>query len=245
MSLSGDSLLEMMGGRGEGMGLKITPTDIKVVIEREEKEYEAFLAATDSKVKLAFIKIEDLGDRKLAAVDFGSPVDVAIGQTVVGVGRQKKGYDYAPFVEWGRVTGEIAKPRKAWMVDGTISGVGLPAFTAGGQVIGALTNISDGMKDDEDGGGGGMGLGRMMRFLRGGGGGGGELFILPGSVVKGLIGQAKAKAVEVAAERAKQKEEEKKEGAAKKDEPKEDKGGEKGGDNEGGEEKEGGDEPEK
>jgi len=73
----------------------------KVVVEREEKEYEAFLAATDSKVKLAFLKIEDLGDRKLAAVDFGSPVDAAIGQTVVALGRQKKGYDYAPFVEAG------------------------------------------------------------------------------------------------------------------------------------------------
>lgn len=208
--LSGDNLSEMMGGRGREISVKITPTDIKVVVEREEKEYSAFLAATDSKVGLGFLKIEDLGDRKLPAVDFGAAVDATIGQNVAGVGRQRKGYDYAPYFETARVNGEIAKPRKAWMVDRSAAGMGMPVFTTAGKVIGVLTNIPDGMRDEEDGGGGGggRGFGRMMRMMGGGGrGGAGSGFVLPGAVVKDLIGKAKAKAAEVAAERAKQKDE--------------------------------------
>src|SRR5579859_4975964 len=61
-----DRMKDMLGGFGGGMGfdIKTTPTDIKVVIEREEKEYDAFLAATDKNLGLAFIKMEGLGDRK-------------------------------------------------------------------------------------------------------------------------------------------------------------------------------------
>lgn len=212
-AISGDAMSEMVGGGNGDFSMKMTPTDIKVVVEREEKEYSAFLAATDSKVGLAFLKIEDLGDRKLTAVDFGATVDAAVGQHVAAIGRQKKGYDYAPYFETGRVSGEIAKPRKAWMVDGSIGGFALPVFTTTAQVIGVLTNIQDGIKDEDEGGGGGMGFGRIMRMLSGAGGGGqSSAFILPGSVVKGLIAQAKTKSVEVAAERAKQKEEDAKEG---------------------------------
>ncbi|MBI3268925.1 MAG: hypothetical protein HYZ53_07880 [Planctomycetes bacterium] len=236
LALSGDSLGEMMGGRGQGLEMKITPTDIKVVFEREDKEYTAFLAATDSKLGLGFLKVEDLGDRKLAAVDFGSCASPGLGDMVAGVGRQKKGYDYAPYFESARVSGEIAKPRKAWMLDGSISGAGLPVFTGAGQVIGVLTTISDGVKDEDDGGGG-RGFGRMMRMLSGGGmgGGGTSQFVLPGAVVKGLVAQAKTKAVEVAAERAKQKAEEAKDGD-KKDDKKDEKKDEKKADGKGGDE---------
>ncbi len=222
-AISGDALSEMMGSEGD-FSMKMTPSDIKVVIEREEKEYVAFLAATDSKVGLAFLKIEDLGDRKLAAVDFSAATDPIIGQTVAAVGRQRKAYDYAPYFETARVNGEIAKPRKAWMMDGSISGFGLPVFTQGGQVVGVLTTIQARLRDDDEGAGGGMGFGRIMRMLSGGGmGGSGGGFILPGSIVKATIGQAKAKAVEVAAERAKQKAEGKQD-EGKKEEGKKDSG---------------------
>lgn len=214
---------------GSEMSLKVTPLDIKVVFDREEKEYPAFLAATDSKVGLAFLKVEELGDRKLPVVDFATAVDAVIGQDVAAIARQRKGYDYAPYFETGRVCGEIAKPRKAWMLGGGVGTIGLPVFSATGQVLGVLASVPDGMRDDEEGGGmGGFGgggggrggIGRMLRMLGGGGGGLGGGFLLPGAPVKALIAQAKAKSVEVAAERAKQKEEEKKEGAEKKDEPK-------------------------
>lgn len=213
-AVSGDSMAGMMGGAPEGFEMKMTPTDIKVVVDREEKEYSAFLAATDSKLGLAFLKIEDLADRKLAAADFGAASDAVIGQQVAQIGRQAKGYDFAPYFETARVSGEIAKPRKAWMIDGGIGGFALPVFTLSGQVVGVLTSIQAGMNEEEEGGGGGMGFGRLMKMLSGGGGGGGSsTFILPGSVVKGLIAQAQTKATEVAAERAKQKDEENKKGA--------------------------------
>ena len=221
-AISGDSLGDMLGG-GDDVSVKMTPTDIKIVVGNEEKEFNGFLAAVDSKVGLAFLKIEDLGDRKLTAVDFGTTLDAAIGQAVAQVGRHSKGYDYACYFESARVSGEIAKPRKAWMVDGGLGGFALPVFTAKGEIIGVLTNIADGMKGEGDDGEGGRGFGRMMRMLSGSGGGGaGTAFVLPGSIVKGLIGQAKTKSVEVAAERAKQKEEDAKSGGDKKDEEKKD-----------------------
>ncbi|MBI3268160.1 MAG: trypsin-like peptidase domain-containing protein [Planctomycetes bacterium] len=210
--LAGDSGGDLAGGGGD-VQLKITATDIKVIIGREDKEYGAFLAATDSKVGLAFLQLEDLADRKLTAIDFGTSADTSMGQWVAAVARQTKGYDYAPYFETARVSGDIEKPRKAWMVDGRLGGVGLPVFKLTGQVVGVLTMIPDTTRLEEarasrggGGRGGGRGFGGLAAGLRGGGGG---EFILPGSVAKGLIAKAKEKAVEVGAERAKQKTEKK------------------------------------
>jgi len=65
------SLAAMFGmpSTGADMGMKMTPTDFKVVVGNEDKLYTAFLAGTDSNLGLAFIKIEDLGDRALQPVD--------------------------------------------------------------------------------------------------------------------------------------------------------------------------------
>src|SRR5262249_47355173 len=126
---------EMMGegsDNQEGFGVKVTPTEFKVIFERDEKEYSAFLAATDTKLDLGFLKIEDPLDRTITPVDFGATTSPTVGQEVVSVSRLSKGYDYAPYFESARISGIIAKPRKAWMMDGSISGFGLPVFTPSG-----------------------------------------------------------------------------------------------------------------
>ncbi|MFC1705358.1 hypothetical protein ACFL59_00870 [Planctomycetota bacterium] len=202
--ISGERMMEMMGGMGGGMqfDIKVTPVEFKVVVEREEEEYEAFLAAKDTKLDLAFIQVEGLGERALQAVVFGKRVKPAIGERVFSVTRMKKGYDYAPYFESSRIGGAITKPRKAWILDGGLSGFGLPVLARSGDTIGVLTTISSGVKDDS-GAGGPLGVGGLMRMLSGGGtaaavGG----FVLPGSVVKAVIAQAMKQAEEVAAERA-------------------------------------------
>jgi len=197
-------LMEMMGGdSAEGMQVKMTPTSIKVTIPGDEKEYDAFLAATDTTLDLAFIKIENLGDKKLTPVDFGASADAAVGQKVAMVSRFSKGYDYAPFFHTAVVCGEVTKPRKAWVIDGNISQFGLPIYAVSGEMIGVLTTVPGGVKDD--GAADAMGFAMIMRMMGGGGSSAGGVFIVPGSAVKGIVEQASQKAVEVAAERAKNK----------------------------------------
>ncbi len=193
----------LIGGGGDnGFGFKMTPTSFKVIFEGEDKEYNAFQAATDTKLSLTFIQVEDLGDRKLAPADFHSSVNPGVGQEVVSVSRLRKGYDYAPYFETSRISGSINKPRKAWMLNGGISGIGLPVYTLNGDTIGVLTSVQSGVKDDEDSDS--MGMAFLMSMMTGGGGGM-RAFIVPAPSIQAVITQAKARAVDLAAERAKRK----------------------------------------
>jgi S1-C subfamily serine protease len=193
-----------MMGADMGENMKMVPTSFKVIFEGEEKEYNAFQAATDTKLSLAFIKVEELGDKKITVVDFHSSSNPGIGQQVVSVSRLRKGYDYAPYFETARVSGVISKPRKAWMLDGGIAGLGLPVYTLNGDVIGVVSTIQSGVKDDTSSDSAGIDF--LMRMMTGGGGSGGmHAFIVPAASIQSVITQAKARAVEVAAERAKRK----------------------------------------
>jgi hypothetical protein len=203
---SSKRMMEMFGGGGEevgGFGFKMTPTGFKVIVEKEEREYDAFLVATDGKYDVAFIKIEGLGDRKLPAIDFSSAASPAFGDKVICVSRLGKGYDYAPYFQAARISGEIAKPIRAWMVDGTVSSLGLPVFTQSGEPIGLLSTVPSGVK--EDAGSDRMGMGFLFRMFSGGGSSPTGAFLLPGAPIKALVEQAKVQAVTVAAERAKKK----------------------------------------
>ena len=206
MPFSPGRAMEMFGRGGEmgDFSVKATPSSLKVTFAKEDKEYDAFLAATDTKLDLVFIKVEGLGDRKLPFVDFGTGAELAIGQQVVAVARLKKGYDYAAYVQTARVTGEIAKPRKAWMLQGGVSELGLPVFAMNGNAIGVLTTVPAAGK--EEGGDDTMGFSMFMRLFSGGGGIGGGAFVVPGQSIKLVVEQAKQRAVTIAADRAKKKE---------------------------------------
>ena len=185
----------------ESYNVKVTPTSFKVTFGQEDKEYDAFLAATDTNLDLAFVKVEGLADRKLTPIDFSSSTPPTVGQKVVAVSRLEKGYDYAPYYQCARVNGEINKPRKAWLLDGSISGFGAPIFAVNGDLVGVLTTVVSGYKDE--GAAGSMGFSMMMRMIGGGGGAPSGAFVLPGQTIKAVIDQASKRAVEVAAERAK------------------------------------------
>ncbi len=212
---SGMKDLLSASGQG-GVDMKVTPTEFKVVIEQEEKEYEGFLAATDTKLGLAFVQIVDLGDRSLVAVSFDGAAELGVGQRLLAVGRLKKGYDYAPYVVQAKVTGKIAKPRTAWLVDGDMAGAALPAFTADGQVAGIIGDVQ--VASDEESGDGNSRLlrrllGRMNRAEPAA-----PSFLLPPGPVKASIEAAKKQAADLAAERATKKEEAPKDEEPPKDE---------------------------
>lgn len=200
-------ILEMLAGESmpAGMDYKMTPTSIKVIFGNEDKEYDAFLAATDTKLDLAFIKVEGLGDKQLTPVNLAGAVDVQLGQRVVAISRLTKGYDYAPYFALGQVCGAIAKPRRAWVLMGDVSQLGLPVFTMNGELVGVLTTLAPDVREE---GGDTAGFAMFMRLLSGGGTSGTSgVFVVPGQQVGPLVEQASRRALTLAAERAKQKQE--------------------------------------
>jgi S1-C subfamily serine protease len=199
--ISAERMKEALGGipAAGNMDITVTPVDFKVIFGNEQDEFPAFLVAKDTKLDLAFLQVEDLADRKPAPVAFADSVKPGVGDEVVAISRLKKGYDFAPYFASARISGAIRKPRKAWIVDGSINSYGLPVFTMSGDVIGVLVTLTPTTQDDDAGGG----FGGFMRLMRGGGMDTGVgTFVLPGKVVAGLVDQARKEATEMLAEQA-------------------------------------------
>ncbi len=199
--ISADRVKEAISGNpmAANLDLTMTPTDFQVIFGTDEQEFSAFLVAKDTKLDLAFLQVEDLQDRKPAAISFAKGTRPAIGETVVAISRLKKGFDYAPYGKTARISGAIRKPRKAWIIDGVLDSYGLPIFSSSGVVVGVLITLAPTTTDDS----GGSGFGSMMRMLRGGGMDSGVgTFVLPAKVVNGLIKQSRIRARELIEEQA-------------------------------------------
>ena len=173
--------------------IKLTPVSIKVVFAGDEKEYVGFVAATDKKLALDFIKVEDLAGKAISPVSFQTSATPVVGQELLLVSRMSRGFDYVPFFQTGQIAGEIVRPRKAWMILGRISGFGLPVFTLNDEVAGVLSNVPSSIKEDASN--------PDTMGLMGAGGGALQPFLIPCTIVEGLISQAKIRAVEVAEKR--------------------------------------------
>jgi len=166
--------------------MKVDIQSIKVIIGRdEETEIEAFHVATDTKLQLAYLQIEEvekLEEGTLTPIDLKDDASAGIGQQVMCVTRFPKGYDFVPAFFTGRVSAKVKKPRKVWWVDGRIID-GMPVFSLEGKVLGVGAQVASGLSES---------------------GGGGSVFILPARPVRASLQQAEKRAVELAAERAKE-----------------------------------------
>lgn len=200
--LSTDRFEEMWNAMGEGapdgFEVKLTPQDVKVVISPDGEELPAFLVARDTILDLAFLQIEDLGTRSLAVVPFDDGARPPIGEEVVSVVRLNRGFGYAPYVETGRIAGYVAKPREAFLLDGTVSSLGLPVFDHGGNIVGAYVSLSSGIGNDGAGGMGGM-MGMISPMARMNSSVG--TFVVPARAVKALVVQVRERAAKMIVER--------------------------------------------
>ena len=145
---------------------KMTPTKIRVIFDGDEKEYDAILGATDSKLGLAFVRVKDLAGKKLTSVDFAGGTEVRLGDELAGVIRTDQGFDYAPYYGMTRVVGQVTKPRSMWLVTGFLP-QGHPLYTTDGRAAGVVVQ-QVGATDDA----------------------GSRTFLLPAKAVTGVIGQA-------------------------------------------------------
>ncbi|MBZ0124848.1 MAG: serine protease [Rhodocyclaceae bacterium] len=199
--LSAGRLLEaarQMGG--EGLQIKITPTDFRISVAGRAAEYRAFLAGADSDLDLAFLQIEGPVDPPLAAIDFDQAAAAKLGETVVGVSRLSPAFDRAAFFETARVAGQLAKPRRAWVLDASPALLGLPVFSLRGEPVGVVATILSRVDESAPQGGDMMdffalGRGRMESGPLG-------VFLIPADRVRGVLTQARKRAAELLAERA-------------------------------------------
>jgi hypothetical protein len=171
--------------------IKVNPTNIRVLFDGEEKEYESVLGATDSKLGLAFVKVKDLAGRKVTPVDLTATSEPVIGDELFGVVRTDSGFDYAPYYGTARIVGQVKKPREMWMPNG-FAPIGVPLYAADGKVTGVVIRQT-GISEE---------------------GGGARIFLLPMKAFTPVVVQA-TKAAQKALEDAKKAETEAAEEAAK------------------------------
>ncbi len=101
---------------GGAEGFKTYPTEMTTLFDQDEKEYPTSLVATDSKLDLAFVKVEGLGSKKLTPIEFNHGGASAVGQEVVSISRLHKGFDYAPYFMTSRICAPyLSRRRRTWL----------------------------------------------------------------------------------------------------------------------------------
>src|SRR5258708_6052085 len=166
--------------------LKTVPSDIEVLFEQDEKEHRAFLAATDSNLGVVFLQLEEPAGLKLRAIDFSHPAAAAPGDQVVAVSRLGKEYDSTAYFETTRISGEINRPRKAWVIDHGLPTLGLPIFSPAGGVLGILAMVDPGLAEADSGSDSSFSMAMSMLT----GGGGGRFFLVPAPPVAAGVSPA-------------------------------------------------------
>lgn len=200
--LSASRLMEAMAQmeQGGGFQLKMTPTDFRVTLPGDGTEHEAFLAAADSDLDLAFLQLESPPARKLPWISFAGGGELDVGDTLHGVGRLSPGFDRAPFVATARIAGRLVKPRRAFILDASPDLLGLPMFDSRGAAAGVVVTVFSRSSDGSARGG------DMLDFFALGGPrketGPLGVFLLPAERVAGLVKEAAKRARELLAERA-------------------------------------------
>ncbi len=201
---SPNRFLEIFSGlSGETLDFKVTPTDIRVSFDGGSTEHPAFLAAADSDLDLAFIQLQERPDAPLAAIDFSRAATPSTGDELAAVARLTAAFDRVPYFDVLRLTGQIRKPRTAWIVGaGNATQTGMTYFAADGLPAGVLVTVLSRARTDTS-----PNSSNVMAELLSVGRGTVEvgplgLFLLPASQVQPVIEQARQRAVQLLAERA-------------------------------------------
>ncbi|HMC27656.1 MAG TPA: serine protease [Verrucomicrobiae bacterium] len=125
-------------------------SDVKL-LSQDGTELPAEIVLRDKDLDLAFLRPKSKPATPLAAVDLGSSAKVEVLDEVITINRLGKvaGRAYAASIE--RISAVVQKPRLFYVpgTDKTATGLGCPAFTADGKVVGLFV-----MRAVKSGGGG-------------------------------------------------------------------------------------------
>lgn len=130
-------------------GVTVTPREIKVFVDNDSEGLDAKLIARDSELDLAWIRITDLKNTKLAAVDLTAGATPALGEDMVGVGRLSKYFDRAPMLTFCRVASIVKKPRHLF-IPSDMNDLGIPVLTAAGKLVGVTIVQLPEVDEDND-----------------------------------------------------------------------------------------------
>lgn len=192
-------MMELMGQ--SGMSIDMTPLSFQVYLPGSEEPAEAFLAASDPRLDLAFLQLDQPSAEPLPHVDLAAAVEPQVGQEVLAVTRLGEAFARAPYAQSGRVTGRLEQPRPAWIVEGGLQGLGLPVYDVDGRPVGVLSTIFSSVAPERtashmQGMAGMMGLGNGMTFGPLG------VFVLPAGVVSRAVEQSVERGAALREERA-------------------------------------------
>lgn len=135
-------------------GMTATPTNIKVLLGDDIEGLPAKIVARDSELDLAWIRIDEVGDRTFEAVDFSKAQSPDVGDSLLTVARLGKFFDRAPIIQTTRLGGITKRPRRLYIpADASIANeLGTPVFTTTGAPVGFTVLQLPEVEDVEGGG---------------------------------------------------------------------------------------------
>lgn len=196
-SISSSRLKEMMAATSGGgdFEMRIEPVSFHVVFPGSDVRHSAFLAASDSQLDVAFLQLDRPPAAPLAAISFAAVGEIAVGQELYAVSRLGPSFDRAAYYAPLEVAGELAKPRRGWVVAGDLDSLGLPVFDEAGRPVGVLATVISTVAQD---------VGLMSwggSFGQGGRSGPLGVFLLPAAPVARAIELSKERAAALLEER--------------------------------------------
>lgn len=138
----GAMMNKMMGGGGssqERMEFGSEPSDVKLRLP-DGKELPARIVLRDEDLDLAFLRPIAKPDKPLVAINLADEGRPSILDSVVVLSRLGRVGGWTPAASLQTIGAIIERPRTFYVIEtGSSSGVGTPAFTTGGKVVGLLT----------------------------------------------------------------------------------------------------------
>lgn len=129
--------MKMMGEEDEDFKLQADVMSVHYVLG-EGKEIPAKIVLRDQDLDLAFIRPTETQAEPLKAVDLTQAASPQVMDELVVLGRLGEAANRAPYVAMDRVTAIVTKPRTLYIagISTWVAGLGIPAFTLDGKVVG-------------------------------------------------------------------------------------------------------------
>jgi S1-C subfamily serine protease len=139
----GGMMTRLMGSAGGGNGepnvdITTEPTDVKIRLA-DGREVPARIVLRDEDLDLAFLRPTKPLDKPLVAVDLSASAKPALLEQVLVLTRLGRVGGWAPGASLHDVSAIIERPRTFYVLGGGESGVGTPAFSTSGKIIGLMT----------------------------------------------------------------------------------------------------------
>jgi Trypsin-like peptidase domain len=138
----GAMMNKMIGGSGSGqerMEFGSEPSDVKLRLS-DGKELPARIVLRDEDLDLAFLRPTTKPEKPLVAINLADEGKPTLLDPVVVLTRLGRVGGWAPAASLQTIGAIIEKPRTFYVVEtGSAGGMGTPAFTPSGKVVGLLT----------------------------------------------------------------------------------------------------------